>query len=70
MKVNPFADLPDVGVTRTRKSFAMGGIAPSTGYLWIKKGLWPTPIRMGPNTTGIPNRALKALGEQWAKEAA
>jgi len=70
MNYNPFADLPDVGVTRPQKAFAMSGIAQSTGYLWIKQGLFPRPMKIGPNTSGIPNKALKEFGAKLVKAAA
>lgn len=69
MQYNPFSDLPDVGITRPKKAFAMAGIAQSTGYLWISQGRFPRPMRIGPNTKGIPNKALKDFGAKLAEAA-
>lgn len=67
---NPLGGLSDDGFTRPLRAFEMVGIAPSTGWLWIKQGLFPRPVQLGPNTSGIPNRALKRWAAARCAEAA
>lgn len=68
--MNPFETLPDAGVTRIRATAAACGVSPATIYNWVKAGLLPHPIRIGPNASGFPNKALKEFGAQRAKVTA
>lgn len=67
---NPFAALPDAGVTRLRVAARMFGVSPCTIYNWIKSGRLPSPVKVGPNSSAFPNSVLKEYGERIAKEAA
>lgn len=66
--VNPFEDLPDVGGTRIRAAARMCGVTPATYYNWVKKGLMPAPVKIGPNSSIVPNKALKAAGAKLVKK--
>lgn len=68
MQHNPFEDLPDVGGTRVRVVARMCGVVPATVYNWIADG-FPAPVRIGPNTSIIPNKALKEYGAKLVKGA-
>ena len=70
MQSNPFEALPDAGATRIRVVASMLGVCQATCYNWIKAGRLPRPLRLGPNTVAIPNKALKTFGAKLAKEAA
>lgn len=68
--VNPFEALPDVGGTRVRVAARMCGVTPATYYNWARKGLMPAPVKIGPNSSIVPNAALKAAGARLVKGSA
>jgi predicted DNA-binding transcriptional regulator AlpA len=70
VKHNPFESLPDVGGTRVRAVARMCGVVPATYYNWVKRGLMPAPMKIGPNSSIVPNRALKEAGAKLVKESA
>lgn len=57
--INPFESLPDVGGQRVGDIARAGGFSRATYYNWVKAGLMPAPVKIGPNTAIVPNTALK-----------
>ena len=66
---NPFAGLPNSGITRLKNLPELLDCSPGTVHNYLKRGILKR-IRLGPNLVGVANADLKAYGERMAKESA
>lgn len=48
-------------VLRLKSVIAITGLARSTVYTYIAKGLWTTPVRLGPRAVGWPECEVHEL---------
>ena len=49
---------------------ALGGKSRRTIYRWIDEGIFPRPIKFGPNSVGWPESTIREFIESKKEEAA
>ena len=61
---NSTSNLPETGFIRLPTVQKITGTAVSTIWLWVKKGLFPKPHKIGPNTTAWKIEEVR----QWIED--